>query len=156
MKVPAELIPLFKWVAYKNVALPQNSPSFHTIIIVYRASSKIKYLYVTSQVEKAEMRCRNDKSALVKIQKSEWAEALTKDVSCIQCGKKYLNCVDIDEFKELYEENEANGMNYIGEIPENIKQKIKNAVNASKTYNAKEKSELTCGNDKAYLSYQSQ
>jgi hypothetical protein len=117
------------------------------IIIVYRASSKIKYFHVTSQVERAEVRCRDDKSALVKIQKSEWAEALTKDVSCIQCGKKYLNCVDIDEFQKLYEEN---GMDYIGEIPENIKQKIKNAINVSKTYNAKEKSELTCGDDKVY------
>jgi hypothetical protein len=141
IKVPAKLIPLHKWVAYKNAPLPQNPPPLHTIIIVLSGIVKIKYFYVTSQVEKAKIRYRNDKSALVEIQKSEWQEALTKDVSCVQCGKGYLNCIDIDEFKKLYQENE---MNCIGEMPENIKQKIKDAVDASITYTDKEKSELTC------------
>jgi hypothetical protein len=143
VKVPAKIIPCHKWVAYKNAPLPQaqDFPRSHTVVIVYRTPSKIKYFYVTSQVERAKMRYRYDKSALVEMQKSEWTEVLTKDVSYIQCGKKHLNCIDVLAFKKLYDETNGE-MNFIGEIPENIKQKIKAAIKASVTYSTIEKSEL--------------
>ncbi|MCA6069905.1 MAG: DUF5675 family protein [Endomicrobium sp.] len=64
VKVPAELIPCRRWVAYKNALLPQGSQRLHTVVIVYRTSSKIKYFYITSQVEKAKMRYKYDTSAL--------------------------------------------------------------------------------------------
>lgn len=87
------------------------------------------------------MRYRCDESALVEMQKSEWTEVLTKDVSCIQCGKNHLNGIDVLEFKKLYVDTM---MDYIGEIPENIKQKIKVAIEASKTYSIRERDELIC------------
>ena len=149
VKVPAELIPCDKWSVYENAPLPQDSNRCHTIVIVCCVSSKIKYFYVTSQVEKAlKLRYKYDKFALVEIQKSEWAEVLTKDVSCIQCGKNHLKCIDIVEFKKLYANNATTSMDYIGKIPEDIKQKIKIAINASVTYSPAEQSELTCDSDK--------
>jgi hypothetical protein len=101
MKLPAEVIPLNRWCAYK-APLPEKSPKSHTIIIVYRTEIDIKYFYVTSQVDKAKIRYRYDKGALVGIERSEWAEVLKEENSCIQCGKGHLNCIDIKNFEEFY------------------------------------------------------
>ena len=135
--LPADLIPLNKWYAYK-APLPENSPKSHTIIIAHRTETDIKYFYVTSQVDKAKIRYRDDKDALVEIEKEEWAELKVK--SCIQCGKGHLNRIDIDRFKELYERNE---MTYAGAVPVSVISKIKQAINASITYTFIEQAILT-------------
>jgi hypothetical protein len=139
VKISAELIPLHKWIAYK-APLPPKSAKMHTIVIIYRTGTEIKYFYITSQVAKAEIIYRDDKDALVKIQKNEWPEVLFKEVSCIQCGRGHLQCIDAQELKKLYDNNQ---MSYVGQIPDGIKQKIKNAVRASITYNIVEQSQLT-------------
>ena len=138
MQLPVELIPLNKWSAY-NAPLPENSEKPHTVIIVYRTKSDIKYFYVTSQVKKAELRYRDDKGALVEIEQSEWSDVL-KVKSCIQCGNKHLNCIDINKFKSLYEKGD---ISYIGNIPETIVAKIKQSINSSVTYTIIEQSILT-------------
>jgi hypothetical protein len=112
MKLPAKAIPLNRWCAYK-APLPENSPKSHTIIIVHRTEIDIKYFYVTSQVDKAKIRYRNDKDALVEIERSEWSEVLKEEKSCIQCGKGHLNCIDIKNFEDLYDNYK---ISYAGEF----------------------------------------
>jgi hypothetical protein len=139
MKLPAEAIPLNRWCAYK-APLPENSPKSRTIIIVHRTETDIKYFYVTSQVDKAKRRCRDDKDALVEIERSEWSEVLRKEKSCIQCGKRHLKCIDIKKFKNLYDKHKISAAI---KIPELIIQKVKKAINASITYTYIEQSILT-------------
>jgi hypothetical protein len=138
MQVPVEVIPLNKWSAY-NAPLPENSEKSHTVIIVYRTETDIKYFYVTSQVEKAVLRYRDDKDALVEIEQSEWSEVL-KVKSCIQCGNKHLNCIDINKFKGLYERGE---IHFLGDLPKTITTRVKQSINSSITYTLVEQSILT-------------
>jgi hypothetical protein len=133
MKVPAELIPLNKWIAYKG-QLPERSDKSHTIIIIHKTETKINYFYVTSQIDKARIRYRDDKKGLVEIEKTEWMQ-LTKK-SCVQCGKPHLNCIEAEKLKTMYDRNK---ITLIGKIPDVIKTKIIQAICDSVTYTNAEK-----------------
>jgi hypothetical protein len=138
VKVNVNDIPLRKRIAYKAL-LPDTSPKSHRIIIVFVTEAEIRYFYVTSKMDTAKKILRNDIGAFVEIYRNEWAQTLTEDISCIQCDKGHLGCIDIEKFREMYENDE---IELVGDVPEVIKQKIKTAVENSITYNFVEQSQL--------------
>lgn len=133
MKMPPEIIPCNKWIAYIG-PLPKNSGKSHTVVIIYREKSQIHYFYVTSQIEKARKRYKNDKEALVTIDRNDWSGI--RKTSCIQCGKPHLYSADIKQFQTMYQNEE---LKMLGEIPEVVKNKITCAIFGSITYTAAEK-----------------
>jgi hypothetical protein len=137
MLFPTEMLTIKKWHAYK-AKLPTGSNSKHRIIIVYKDLTAFRYLYVTSQVEKARIRARDDEGSIVELNTSEW-DILTKP-SCIQCNDSNLGEFSEDEFKQMYERGEVD---YLGEIPEKIKNAIIYAICMSITFTETEKTIYT-------------
>jgi hypothetical protein len=137
MLFPTEMIPIKKWYAYK-ANLPPNSDNKHRIIVVYKYLTVIRYFYVTSQVEKVRRKTRDDITSIAEINASDWG-VLTKD-SCIQCNDNNVYEINEDEFKQLYENGE---MEYLGEVPEKVKNAIIYAVCMSSTFTEIEKTMYT-------------
>jgi hypothetical protein len=133
MLFPTEIIPIRKWCAYR-AKLPPGSNNKHRIIIIYKHLTEIKYFYVTSQVEKVRKKTRDDISSVVELNSSDW-DVLTKD-SCIQCNDANVYEINEDEFKHLYKSGE---MDYLGEIPEKVKNAIISAICMSCTFTEIEK-----------------
>ena len=121
-----------KWYAF-FAPLPNGSETQHRIIII-TDEPEIKYLYITSQVEKARIRCKKDISSLVELSPADWKHL--KKECCILCGKAYLQSITKEDFKKL-------NVRHLGEIPEGMKSKIKYAICYSKTYTDSEKKNYT-------------
>ena len=138
MKIPADKIPLHKWVVYR-AQLPFNSQVEHRIIIVYKTEETIDYFYVTSKEEKVKERYLHDPKGFILIKQKEWSETLTRD-SYIQCGKGHLKQIRVLDFQKMYEEDLAV---FIGTLPKEIENRILEAINQSKTYTIAEKKKYT-------------
>jgi hypothetical protein len=137
LKLPSEIVPFNKWIAFIG-KLPLNQPIEHRIIIVHKTETEINYFYVTSKIENSIRIYKCDKLALVKVSPSEWS-ALTCD-SCIQCGRKHMYRINVDDIKNMYERNE---LEFLGEIPDKLKKQIIDAILNSKTYTEMEKNKFT-------------
>ncbi len=138
MKIPADKIPLRKWVAY-FANLPPDSPVGHRIIIIYKTEDVIHYFYVTSKEEKVKERYAFDPKGFIVIKQTEWKETLKKE-SYIQCGRQHLKQIKILDFQKMYEKALAE---FIGTVPKNIENKIVEAIEKSKTYTPAEKKKYT-------------
>jgi len=127
-----------RWAAFKG-KYPPGSDKEHIIIIVCIEGEIAKYLFVTSQVEKARKIMKKDIGALVdKIDGNHWGE-LTKE-SCIQCNKAHLHETSVASIKQAHKTNK---IKYLGEVPEGIRKSIISAVCASSSFDAEEKTALT-------------
>lgn len=127
-----------RWAAFKG-KYPPGSKKDHIIIIACIEGEIAKYLFVTSQVEKARKIMSRDIGALVdKIDGSHWSE-LTKE-SCIQCNKAHLHETSTANIKQAHKINE---IKYLGEVPENIRKSIISAICVSNSFNEEEKTALT-------------
>ena len=96
--------------------LPEGSSKQHRIIIITNYP-QVQYLYVTSQITKAKLRCKKDISSLVELSPTDWPQYITKDC-CIQCGRANLNYVDMETLQEIHKKYKIFPL---GEIPYNLK-----------------------------------
>lgn len=133
INLPFELIPLARWKVYRAL-LPKGSAIEHRIIIMSNVDD-LEFFYVTRSIEKAKIRMKKDKAALVELSPEDWPECLT-DRCCIQCGLFGLESIKKEEIKELYEKGK---FSLIGDVPDNIKTKIIAAVCASVSFSPAEK-----------------
>jgi hypothetical protein len=133
VKVPFDSIPFSKWTIYK-MPLPPNPPTQHFIIIIANIENSIHYLYVTSKIDKAKKVSKNDLLSLVEVTKTDWGK-LDRD-SCIQCNKSHIYEIQKEELRNIYDKEK---IEYIEKLPENVKDKIIQAISKSKTLNGKEK-----------------
>lgn len=133
INIPFALVPLERWKAYRAL-LPLGSTKEHRIIIMSNVDD-LEFFYITTKVKKAKIRTKNDAASLVELSKSDWPECLTDDC-CIQCGAAGLEHVEREKVKELYESGK---FSLLGDVPENIKTKIKAAICASVSYSPSEK-----------------
>ena len=75
MQMPSNLLQISPWRAYKGQV--DDFTGGHRIIIVCPYEDKqYFYLTVTSKVDKAKIRCKNDLSSLIELDVTEW-DALT-------------------------------------------------------------------------------
>lgn len=123
-----------KWSVYSG----EFFYGYHKIIIVYEYGDDIRYFIVTSQIEKAEKRSLYDPASLVKIDPLEW-DKLTCP-SCIECSRRNLQEIPKDKLKRFHD---ARFAKYKGKLPDIVRKKIIDAINASVTYSESEKQKLT-------------
>ena len=137
MPVKLFLESLSEWKAFKGSE--DDATTGHRIILIHRINDSFCYFIVTSKVDKAKERSKYDINSLVEIDVHEWEGVLTKP-SCIECRKVNLKKITAIELANIYV---AGNLCVLGNVPEGVKNKIKNAINASKTFNNKEKSLYT-------------
>ena len=137
MKLPSSLLPISPWRAFKGQQ--SDFTGGHRIIIVFPYNSNnYCYLTVTSKIEKAKIRWRNDISSLVEFKVQDW-NALTCD-SCVECGKRNLKIVNKLQIQDLYS---AEKLQVLGEVPNIVKRKIIAGICSSITYTDTEKATYT-------------
>lgn len=137
MKLPVELLNIEKWKVFKGTV--PDVDGVHRIIIVHKCNEKIYFFTVTSQVEKAKLRSKNDPSSLVEILPEEWEEVITKP-SCVECARRNLKEITDATLKTIYQQSD---FKVLGSLPDNIKQKIIAAICYSVSFTDAEKSILT-------------
>lgn len=131
------MVSIKRWHAFK-AKLPPGSKEAHRIIAVYKQHDIVHYFYVTSKIETACKLARDDINSIVKLNAADW-NALTK-ASCIQCNKGHMFKILEDEFKRLYENEEVE---CLGEVPENVKKAMIDAITMSKSYTKTERALYT-------------
>ncbi len=137
MQMPSNLLQISPWRAYKGQV--DDFTGGHRIIIVCPYEDKqYFYLTVTSKVDKAKIRCKNDLSSLIELDVTEW-DALTCH-SCVECGKRNLKIVNEAQLKSLYA---AEKLQPLSIIPEIVKTKIIAGICSSVTYTDTEKAMYT-------------
>nr|DAE52475.1 MAG TPA: hypothetical protein [Caudoviricetes sp.] len=118
-----------KWSAYKG-----EFCGYHRIIVIYETSEDAHFFVVTSQVDKARIRARYDEESLVFIDQPEWDQLTCP--SCVECSKRNLKRISKNNMQKLYE---AWAVKSIGEVPETVRKRIIDAINASVSYSEREK-----------------
>lgn len=131
--IPFQILNVSKWQAFRAL-LPNGSTLEHRIIIITNVPT-IQYFYITSQVDKAKLRASKDISSLVELSPQDWKECLSKDC-CIQCSRANMKSINVDDLMALHKKHPIRPL---GEVPDNIKTKIKAAICQSKTYSSTEK-----------------
>lgn len=131
MRLPFCMVPVDKWVAF-NAPLPKDK---HRIIIIKKIFDEVQFFYVTSQVDNAKRVLRYDLGCIAELGKSDW-ESLTADKSCVQCDKRHLGIVKLDVLERMYNDGK---LEYIGEVPDVVKTRIKSAICSSKSFTDIEK-----------------
>ncbi|MBP3688280.1 MAG: hypothetical protein J6J35_07990 [Alphaproteobacteria bacterium] len=131
MRLPFNIVPTKKWVAFR-APLPKGE---HRIIIIKKLPEEVQYLYVTSQVNNVKRVMRYDLGSIANLFKCDW-DSLTEDESCVQCDKKHLGTILVNDFEKLYNDNKVD---YIGEVPDIVKIKINAAICSSKSFTETEK-----------------
>ena len=139
MKLPVECLNIEKWKAFKGIF--PGVEGIHRIIIVHKCNEKLYFFAVTSQIEKAKLRSKNDPSSLVEILPKEWEGVITK-VSCLECSKRNLKKIEVSVLKEMYKQSSCE---VLGTIPDSIKQKIIVSIFQSLSFTENEKNALTRG-----------
>lgn len=116
--------------------LPLGSDKEHFIIIVVVSEDRnyCGYFYVTSKVANAKRIGSNDPESILILNSTDWP-ILTLE-SCIQCNKKHLYQTSKSDLIRLCREG---NLKIISEqVPSNIKEKILEASNKSKTFTSKD------------------
>jgi len=135
--LPYDIIPIEKWYAFKT-KLPPNQDNRHRVVIIHKDLAVLNYFCVTSQVEKAIIRAKHDTGSIAELKPSDW-DVLTKP-SCIECNKGHLYKINETDFKQMYKRGEVD---YLGKVPETVKNAIIQAVCASETFTEDEKALYT-------------
>jgi hypothetical protein len=134
---PDNLFHVEKWKAFKG-KYPPGSDKSHRIIIVFKRGGVLRYLYITSKVDRSRKLARDDSQSLVCIDGNDWNE-LAKE-SCIQCNRDNLFELSETEFRKDYSEGKVE---VLGKIPEKVIKSIVSAICSSKTFTDTEKKMYT-------------
>lgn len=137
MKLPSEILQISPWRAYQGRL--DDFTGGHRIIIIYpHDKDNYCYLMVTSKVEKAKLRSKNDIASLVELETKDWDELTCH--SCIECSKRNMKIVNVQSLKNLYEKESLKPLSV---VPDIVKTKIIAGICSSTTYTEKEKALYT-------------
>lgn len=135
------MVPFDKWVAFKG-NFPKNAGQ-HRMVIMHKVDDRVSYFYVTSyetseERRKIDLNNRNDAGSVAELERTDW-DTLTKN-SCIQCNRLHIHEIALQDIITGYENGE---IEYIGVVPEIVKNKIISATCASMSFTDTEKAIYT-------------